>query len=57
MKVINKREIQTPTEKGWYVCKYVTSLIMRYEDQEKKLGRMTFATALRYCYIGTVIAG
>lgn len=39
MKVINKREIQTPTENGWYVCKYATSLIMRYEDQEKKLER------------------
>ena len=39
MKVIDKKKIQMPAENGWYVCKYASSFVMKYEDKEKKLGR------------------
>lgn len=36
---VNKNDLKNPTESGWYICKYVCSSVVHYEDEENYIGR------------------
>lgn len=39
MKTINKDDLRNPTQSGWYICKYINSSILYYDDEENETGK------------------
>ena len=39
MKEINKSNLKNPTESGWYLCKFIQSSVLHYNDEENRIGR------------------